>query len=95
MIIDSSFGGALEIIEQLKNGVMNFVMLSFTLVGSVYNFSKVCYELIMGCTPFEACTTQDYDFIFDGNKLVVPVDLHLLLESIVVDCWQGCYFVIL
>jgi len=49
----------------------------------------VCYKLVTRCIPFEGHSTRDYDFILDGNRPKLPIDLHLMLKGIVVDCWHA------
>lgn len=89
-VVDSGFWRSPEILQQLKNRVPNSEVV-ISKMSDVYSYGMTCYELLTGCTPFEAHPVMDYDLVLQGHRpklSIVDTFDHYCITEIINCCWR-------
>jgi len=65
--------------------------IDFSKKTNVYSYAITCFEIVIGCLPFEgkleACRASD-DLIIEGQRPKLPSDLDLTLKDLIERCWN-------
>jgi len=86
-VVGTGFWRAPEILLALKNRSV----IDFSEKVDVYSYGMTCFEIVIGCLPFEgeleACQAS-YDLVIGGWRPKLPNDLDGTLKDLIERCWN-------
>jgi len=87
-VVGIGFFRALEILQALKDKVVNQYPNLFTKEADVYSYGMVCYEILTGKLPFKGHRISDYDLVLEGSWPEVPYHVEEWACDLLCRCWQ-------
>ena len=54
--------------------------------SDVYSFAMTCYEVWIGCIPFEGVSAMSYDIVIGGQRLELPSHVDHWMKRLLSKC---------
>ncbi|KAG0587398.1 hypothetical protein KC19_2G161700 [Ceratodon purpureus] len=86
-VLGTGFWRAPKILIAAKNRCVTPDL--FTKASDFYSYAMTCYEIWIGCLPFENLKNNEYDIVLGGERPILPRGLKPWIGEMLERCWHA------